>query len=158
MIPCPVSSINNVDTTLPEFFKWINSTVKKFRVCHLTGERFQPRGISRGNTTELIGMMYGAILAAKLPIQLILPATWKNQVNRQFDLKAMYYSKKGNTPYLGEPHELDATLIAMYGGYTTLAMKPTYHGIDKNRLISIINERSSSVSTRKRVRAREKEL
>lgn len=119
-------------------------------------QRFQPRGISRSNTTELIGMMYGAILSNGIQAQLILPATWKNRVSKQFDLKALYYAKKNRTPYLGEPHELDATLIAMYGAYTLLNLTPDYHGINKDKLARRINDRSTAESTAKRVRAREK--
>ena len=158
VIPCPVRSINDVQAQVLAFVSWIKNTVKKHKIALLVGERFQPRGMSRSNTTELIGMMYGALLAHNLNLQLILPVTWKNRVNKQFDLSSVYYAKKNDTPYLGEPHELDATLQALYGAYLYYKMEPNYVGIDKDRLANRINGCSTTETTAKRLRSKEKQL
>lgn len=82
-------------------------------------ERFASRGL-KGKTIELVGFMIGGIIAivesyrAKgkhIVIRPVMPASWKNQVNRVFDLDYLY---KGFKTKKVVPHVVDAALMSLY--------------------------------------------
>lgn len=86
-------------------------------------ERFQSRG-NGGSTIEAINMGLGRVssmfnhLGPTYP-KFITAATWKNRVNKKFDLKHEY-KNQGLTSkaksYVGPTeHQLDSTLIGVYG-------------------------------------------
>ena len=91
--------------------EWIDLIVK-YKANAITSERFQARGL-RGKSIELVSIMNGTIAYEahkhNIPVQLITAATWKNQVNKLFDLK-MLYTKLRLTP-----HTIDSVFIAIDG-------------------------------------------
>ncbi len=93
---------------LQEIDYWITS----FGCKAIVAERYQARGI-RGNSGELISLMMGIILQRyrKLDVQLITAAQWKNDWHRQYDFNLKDVYKACRTT----PHQLDATLIGLYG-------------------------------------------
>ena len=94
------------------FVKEIDYWIQSFNCKMIIAERFQARGI-RGNSGELVSMMMGILFQKyrKLDIRFITAATWKNDFHRTQDycLKDLY-KVCGTTP-----HQLDATLIGVYG-------------------------------------------
>lgn len=88
--------------------KEVKSLVTKYQVDYLLTERYMTRGI-KGSTIEAVNQMLGALeIGLSQEITQIPAATWKNQVNRIFDLKDFYKSVRV------EPHEVDAVLQAMW--------------------------------------------
>lgn len=91
--------------------EWIDLIVK-YNTRTISTERFQARGL-RGKSIEIVSIMNGVIaLTAQhfiVPMQMITAATWKNQVNRLFDLKLLY------TKLSLTPHTVDAVFIAIDG-------------------------------------------
>ena len=78
----------------------------------IIAERFQTRG-NGGPLIEQVSSMLGLIRGRypKIPIKLTVASAWKNKLNRRFecDLKEIY-------PTVAvQPHQLDATLIGVYG-------------------------------------------
>lgn len=91
--------------------EWVDLIVK-YNAKIISSERFQARGL-RGRSIEAVSIMNGVIaLVSKqhnVPVQLITAATWKNQINKLFDLKLLY-TKLDITP-----HTTDAVFIALDG-------------------------------------------
>lgn len=82
-------------------------------------ERFASRGL-KGKTIELVGYMIGAIIAVvesyrekgkHIVLRPVMPASWKNQVNRVHDLDYLY---KGFKTKKVVPHVVDAALMSLY--------------------------------------------
>lgn len=78
----------------------------------IVAERFQTRG-NGGPLIEQVSAMLGLLGGAypELPIKLIIASSWKMSMQRRFDidLKEVY-------PEIGvQPHQLDASLIGVYG-------------------------------------------
>lgn len=82
-------------------------------------ERFASRGL-KGKTIELVGFMIGAIIAIAssynekgkhIIIRPVMPASWKNQVNRASDLDYLY---KGFKTKKVVAHKVDAALMSLY--------------------------------------------
>jgi len=95
-----------------KFIGEIDYWITSFDCKAIVAERYQARGI-RGNSGELISMMMGILFQRyrKLEVRFITAATWKNDFHRNsdYDLKELY--KVCRTA----PHQLDATLIGIYG-------------------------------------------
>lgn len=91
--------------------EWIDLIVK-YKASTITSERFQARGL-RGKSIELVSIMNAVIalegLTRDVPVQLITASTWKNQVNKLFDLKLLY------TKLSITPHTTDSVFIAIDG-------------------------------------------
>lgn len=106
----------------------IRKLFKKYKPDGVIAERFMSRGL-RGSLGEYIGAMLTLIIdltifyhtKIKKVTPVIMPiaaVTWKNRVNKVFDLKHSY--KICQT----EPHELDATLMAFYLMENMLGIEP----------------------------------
>jgi hypothetical protein len=92
---------------LDEIATWFQHEVKG-----IIGERFQTRGIG-GPLIEQVSAMLALVSCAYRDkwFKLTTASTWKNKLNRRFDidLKEIY------PQVLTQPHQLDATMIAIYG-------------------------------------------
>ncbi len=102
--------------------EWINLIVK-YKANTITSERFQARGL-RGKSIELVSIMNAVIalegMTHNVPVQLITASTWKNQVNRLFDLKLLY------TKMRLTPHTIDSVFIAIDGILKSAGIKWKY--------------------------------
>lgn len=97
-----------------------NNFIRIFRdypdITEVYSERFQTRGV-KSRSVETVSMMNGVVATLaynkRVAYQPTMAATWKNRVNKTFDLEAAY-TMAGQ--YGFTPHELDATLIAFTRG------------------------------------------
>lgn len=94
------------------FMQEIAYWVETYNIKSIAIERFQSRGL-KGTLIEEISMMIGFIIErySELDLRLYTAATWKNQWHRQFsgyNLKDLYKVCRA------QPHQLDATLIALH--------------------------------------------
>ncbi len=95
----------------------VRKLVKTYGVEAILTERFMTRGI-KGPTIEAVNQMLGALdIGLPQEITQISAATWKNQVNKVFDLKEFY--KKVRV----QPHEIDAVFQAMWLAEKKLGVK-----------------------------------
>lgn len=153
--PAAVYDLKTNDKTTPklrvsEFLKWVKKYKRKYKFDYIVAERFMTRGgSSMGTTIECVGIMCGAMIATMDNVQLVTAAQWKNIVNRTVDLKALYKNKEY---YLGEPHELDATLMAIYKAGQLLGVVDPYQGIDIYDVCLNIEEVSTCQKTIDRLR------
>jgi hypothetical protein len=92
--------------SLVAFGREVQKLIKRHGVTNMVAERFISRGL-KGSQGEMISMMLGHLVFHH-DCHLLLSSTWKNQVNKQFDLKAAYRA------YGLVPHIIDASLIATY--------------------------------------------
>lgn len=100
------------------FKKEVSGIIKQYGVDVLVAERYQNRGMQRGNTIELVNFMLGALDSLRVQDYVVItPAQWKNAFNKFYDLKEFYREIKM------VPHRIDATLIALYGAYQYLDVK-----------------------------------
>ena len=84
----------------------------KYCPSGVVAERFQTRG-NGGPLIEQVSAMLGLVGGqwAHVPMKLIIASSWKMSMQRRFDLdlKEVY-------PWVGvQPHQLDASLIGVYG-------------------------------------------
>jgi hypothetical protein len=108
----PVNNLVNFsrssDAFLWEIFQWVDMQ----KPDGIIAERFQTRGHG-GSLIEMVSSMLGLIRGAlpNTPIKLTIASAWKNKFNRRFecDLKDIY------PDVLVQPHQLDATLIGIFG-------------------------------------------
>lgn len=107
------------------FRKEIKGLVKKFKPDVQIAERYMSRRMG-GVTIELVNMLLGALRvyaeADKVPLRMIPASQWKNEIKRKgIDLKEVY---KTNKKAKRTAHELDAVLIAIYGAFKLMKIKP----------------------------------
>ena|ERR1700740_2501879 len=94
--------------------EWILDT---FKITHIAGERFQSRGVTKGDVIEAVNIMLGIItlLAIKRGITFvtITAGVWKNAMARLgVDLTSAY--EHGKVKYRIPAHLIDASLIALW--------------------------------------------
>lgn len=95
------------NTFLSEIFNWLDN----FNCKAIIAERFQSRGL-RGNTAEEVTFMIGILSQAfEIKTKLVIASTWKNAFARQHGEKLKEFYKLSRTT----PHQLDASLIALFG-------------------------------------------
>lgn len=103
-----VDFISSTDAFLEELAGWINLK----RPNGIVAERFQTRG-NGGPLIEQVSSMLGLVRGTypDIPIKLTIASAWKNRFNRRWDvdLKEIYPTTTV------QPHQLDATLIAIFG-------------------------------------------
>jgi hypothetical protein len=116
----------DLNTQISAFSKELFHLINKHEVRYVVAERYQARGF-KGISVELIntmlGIMVGLLHDGNIDYKLILPSTWKNAANKQqINLKSLYGRHKA---YMS-PHEVDASIMSIYGGYITVAptLKP----------------------------------
>jgi len=108
----PVNDLVNFGKGSEEFLNEIRSWTDMHTPSGIVGERFQTRG-NMGPLIEQVSAMLGLIRGrySKIPLKLTVASAWKNKIRRRFgvDLKELY-------PEIAvQPHQLDATLIAIFG-------------------------------------------
>lgn len=103
------------------FYDEVQSIKEQFGVDHIILERFQARGM-KGTTIELVNVMIGIIMGtwkkSYRSFKLITAAQWKNEWNRNGDLKA-FYEKVSCTV-----HQADSIGIGLYGAAFWFDEKP----------------------------------
>jgi hypothetical protein len=109
----PISSlVDNFRTHRGIFIDEIKRWLDAYSPDAIIMERFQTRG-NMGPLIELVSTMNAVVtmIEPDLPCKLITAATWKNAHNRRFteQLDDMY------PICLTAPHQLDATLIGVFG-------------------------------------------
>lgn len=113
MLKKPINDLTGHDMLkrMNAFKSEIRKLKKTYSVDSVIAERFMTRGASsQGTTIEVIAFMLACLAHVGIKkFQVITAAQWKNQWNRQNDLKAFYKS----LPF--PPHPIDATGIALYG-------------------------------------------
>ncbi len=89
----------------------------------ICAERFQTRGNS-GPLIEYVSVMLGLLggVYKTTPLKLTIASTWKNKFNKRFecDLKEIYPTTRV------QPHQLDASLIGVYGLESGLGVNIDY--------------------------------
>lgn len=130
-----INFIDSSDLFLSELSNWL-----EFQPDGIIAERFQTRG-NGGPLIEMVSSMLGLIRGSypETPIKLTVASAWKNRFNRRFetDLKLIYPDIEV------QPHQLDATLIGIYGlecGLETiLDYEPDdiIHQVEKTSLIGL---------------------
>lgn len=113
VLTLPVSDLVNFNAASTEFLKEIARWVSLEIPNGFVMERFQTRGSAAGPLIEYVGTMIGILRGRypKIPMKLTIASTWKNKFNRRWgvDLKEIYPTT------LVQPHQLDATLLAIFG-------------------------------------------
>ena len=138
----PINDLVNFPQTSASFLKEMDIWLG-YEPDGVIGERFQTRGIG-GPLIEQVSIMLGLINGAYNPpwFKLTTASTWKNRLNRRFetDLKSLY------PDVLVQPHQLDATLIAIYGFEEMLGTEIKY---DLDNIIAQV-ESTSLIDLRKK--------
>lgn len=116
MIKNPINTLVGIDAgkKCRVFEKEVRTIIKKYGVESVVTERFQTRG-NGGPLIEYVGVMLGIISTIKGPVreQLFITASqWKNRILKIYDLKKEVYPMISFTN-----HQMDASLIALYGVY-----------------------------------------
>lgn len=110
-------------------------------------ERFMSRRMG-GVTIELVNMTIGILRCVCLrtgkPIKLIPASQWKNELKRRGVLLPEVYKKAKS--YKVSAHEVDASLIALYGVFLRLGHKP-FDVPDVNSLMEAVLMKLSKVKT-----------
>jgi len=137
----PVNDLVNFVTSSDKFLLEISYWMR-CKPSGITGERFQTRG-NGGPLIEQVSAMLGLLRGRypKVPIKLTIASAWKNRFNRRHscDLKEIY-------PTVGvQPHQLDATLIGVFGLETGLELTLDYNLEDLYTQV----ERTSLIGLRK---------
>lgn len=116
-----ISSMRNARSELKSFLSDIEFLINKkdLSVQGIVLEQFQSRGV-RTSLLEKVNVMIGGILTHfyYLDIDFFMASAWKRAVKQKFDLDNEYKL------ITCTPHELDATLIGVYGAFKLLKMKP----------------------------------
>ena len=97
--------------------EWFDGLLAQYQVNRLCMERFQPRGISRGNLIEVIGITIGTLACLSQQhhahCRLVLASQWKNNIeNIEKGLLETLYSE--GKPHKVTPHQIDSLCIALY--------------------------------------------
>lgn len=102
-----------------KFTREIRSYINTYKPHIIVVERFASRGL-KGKTIELVSLMIGAILATAyackdegdfILVKPVMPASWKNQVNRIYSIQELYDTFKSHKVVA---HKVDAALMSMY--------------------------------------------
>lgn len=109
-------------------------------------EQFQSRG-SKTKLLELVNLMIGGMINnyQHMEITIFSAASWKNCIKKKFDLDAEYKTITCTA------HELDATLIAVYGAFRFHKLKP-FNGYTQGyvKKVARMVENVSTTTKRKR--------
>lgn len=122
----------NLKTSTNLFLEEINVLRDSNNVSLVIAERFMSRGHTVGITGEVVGIMLGALILNTITeypnckIKLISSSLWKNAFNRMrvFDDKNNNWMKESYRLCAATPHEMDATLIGIWGAYDYFGIKP----------------------------------
>ena len=106
----PVDNLVNFNESSKRFLREISFWMRP-DPSGIVAERFQTRG-NLGPLVEMVSSMLGLMRGHfNKPVKLTIASTWKNRFNRRFqtDLKEIYPT------VLVQPHQLDASLIGVFG-------------------------------------------
>lgn len=137
----PINDLKN-DNFTPIYTRFVGEIKRLVKGdTRIRMERFQSRGFG-GDTIELVGVMIGTVktLFPKAPFSLNTAAQWKHWVNKNEALQMLTKNiiargKRPSTldklyvkmkPYC-TPHEVDATLMAIFEFHTYLGIPPFQH-------------------------------
>lgn len=155
MLKKGITELKTTDVRKPvaAFHREIRSILETYGNFDLfIAERFQSRGLL-GATSEYVNIGLGIVLVLtarkRMTSRLITAATWKNRANKFFDLKQAYKDVRTT------PHELDATLIGIFGACSVFNQIPFKEHSDPSRLLQSINKKTTS-PLKKRIRKRGK--
>jgi hypothetical protein len=119
----PVASMRNSKFELRDFLTDLDFIVnrKGLNIQGIVLEQFQARGVQT-SLLEKVNVMIGGILTQfyHLDIDFFSASAWKRSVKKVFDLDEEY------KVITCTPHELDATLIGLYGAFKLLKIDPFY--------------------------------
>lgn len=161
-LPYRIKKLTEVATfnELRTFLQHAILDIRDYRPDYYAVERFMTRGI-KGSLIEHVNMMIGMFSSAacrvkenKVPvvrnITLVNPGTWKKAAKQFFNLDTAY--KICSTP----PHELDATLIAIYAGTKVFGKKP-FSDLDPVFILDLMHQIESKTTSKliKRRRAKD---
>ncbi len=108
----PVNDLINFPRASDEFMAEIARWMAIVPISGIVGERFQTRG-NGGPLIEQVSAMLGLIRGRypNIPIKLTVASAWKNKIRRRFDtdLRDIYPDVDV------QPHQLDASLIGVFG-------------------------------------------
>ena len=97
------------------FSKEIRQWFKMYNPNLVIAERFQTRG-NGGPTIETVSLMLGLLGAFKrIPYKYVIAGQWKNAFNKRWAEGDKEFLKGLYKDCLTTPHQLDATLIGVYG-------------------------------------------
>ena len=110
---------------LMAYRKELRSIAKRHQTTFQIAERYMSRRMG-GVTIEIVNQLIGALrVEAQIignPLKLIPSSQWKNELKRRgVDLDIKYKDAK---KVKRTPHELDATLIGVYGAFALMRCKP----------------------------------
>lgn len=120
----------------------------------IVAERFQTRG-GMGPLIECVSVMLGVFRCYDKPVKLTIASTWKNKFNRRHDVgsgdrKDTQLSRRYASIRV-QPHQLDATLIALHGleeGLKTVIdydLEKLIAQVESTSLIGVKRENTRSV-------------
>ena len=144
LCPCPMNNLKDHKIRQRqrlEYLEWVRRMSQKFEARAIFAERYMTRGI-KGPTIESVNMMLGLLQSLLLPDRYIPAAVWKNAVTRQgIDLKQEYKY------CLTAPHQLDATLIGVWGLHQAFNIKDL--GSMNNKTFGVLLKEVARTSTAK---------
>jgi hypothetical protein len=108
---------SNAKLQILAYEKELKKVIKEFKIESICAERFQTRG-NGGPTIEYVSVMIGRMATmVKQEVLYITAAQWKNRINAQVSLDEMYSLSPSN-------HQLDASLIGLYGAQQINGIQP----------------------------------
>lgn len=120
LCPCPLHNLKDHairQRQRTKYLEWVGKLIRKYKIDGIYAERYMSRGMG-GPTIESVNMMLGLLQSFQLPDRYIPAAVWKNAVRRQgVDLKLEYKICRS------APHQLDASLIGLYGLHQAFCIK-----------------------------------
>jgi hypothetical protein len=140
----PIYDLTTFNMQRQMFLSEIDRWYELFNPVAFVAERFQTRGIG-GPLIEYVSSMLGLIGGRyNIPVKLTTAATWKNRYNRRFDLQLEDVYKMSRVT----PHQLDSSLIGVYGWESGLKQDLEYDPIsymktvEQSSLVRLINKRN----------------
>jgi hypothetical protein len=135
----PVNTLTTINQSSRIFLEELDQWVLQ-GIDGIVAERFQTRGgASMGPLIECVSAMIGSMLSYEKPVKAIIASQWKTAFKRRFgqDLKDLYDSVQV------QPHQLDASLIGIYGLEQGLGLKldwdyrEVFKQVEKTSLIGL---------------------
>lgn len=127
-----LKDMKTMRTSLLTFEEYVQPLFSNGKFDAFVAERFQARG-GKGPTIEsvncMLGRMAGMSTDADIPdADFVTAGVWKNEFNRNGDLKEMYEDHKElrrdkTRPHI-QIHQLDACLLGIYRACKLLGIKP----------------------------------
>lgn len=143
-----ITSLSDVQKTMNAYLMEIGMLFSDpTYVCEgIVVEQYQSRG-SQNKLLELVNLMLGGLITRYdyIPLSIFSAASWKKSIKQRFDLDGEYKI------ITCTPHEMDATLIGVYGAFKLHKIKP-YDGYTQGYISKIVRkvEKVSTTEIRNR--------